>query len=416
VQKVRIVVLGGGPAGLGAAYKLAQRGFAEVTLLEQSEDVGGTAGSFELAGTRVDYGSHRLHRACDPEVLSDIRNLLGDDLLDRPRHGRIRLRQRWIHFPLKPLDLARRLPPGFSVAMGTDVMGKIMPRRIDRTEEEDFASVLEARLGRTICRDFYFPYARKLWGLAPEELSATQARRRVAASSLPQMMRKVLSALPGFKTQGSGRFFYPRHGFGQMAQALAQAAREAGAEIRLNAPVRGIQMTESGPHTVCYQEHGRVVSVQADHVWSTIPITALVHHLTPMPPADCLQAAEAIEYQGMILVYLVLEQRHFSEYDAHYFPGADIPITRLSEPKNYSNSESPSDRTVLCAELPCSLNDAEWARSDEDLGRLVLDALAAAEIPRTGTGATDCHTAPARGLSDIPSRVRSSLRPLGSVF
>ena len=87
----RIVILGSGPSGLGAAYRLAKSGRANVTVLEQSTAVGGNAGSFELAGLTCDYGSHRLHPSTPPDVMADIQALLGDDLLKRPRHGRIRL-------------------------------------------------------------------------------------------------------------------------------------------------------------------------------------------------------------------------------------------------------------------------------------------------------------------------------------
>jgi protoporphyrinogen oxidase len=86
------------------------------------------------------------------------------------------------------------------------------------------------------------------------------------------------------------------------------------------------------------------VSLQADQIWSTIPITTLARCLQPGPPADHLKAADQVEYRAMILVYLVLEQDQFSEYDAHYFPEADIAITRLSEPKNYSASREPLQR------------------------------------------------------------------------
>ena len=109
-MRTPVVVLGAGPAGLGLAFKLARRGTFDVTVVERSAVVGGNAGSFEIDGLRVDYGSHRLHPACPPEVMSDIRALVGDDLLDRPRHGRILLSGRWVHFPLKPFDLARSLP------------------------------------------------------------------------------------------------------------------------------------------------------------------------------------------------------------------------------------------------------------------------------------------------------------------
>ena len=157
-----VIILGAGPAGLSAASQLVRRTKFQVTVLERNNWVGGNAASFDLAGVRVDYGSHRLHPSCDPKILADIRAMLGDDLLDRPRHGRIRLRGRWIHFPLKPIDLALRLPPGFTFGVAADMVGRVVPRSDDLCGSETFASVLEKGLGRTICRDFYFPYARKL--------------------------------------------------------------------------------------------------------------------------------------------------------------------------------------------------------------------------------------------------------------
>jgi protoporphyrinogen oxidase len=96
----RVVILGGGPAGVGAAWQLRIQGKAQVTLFEQGERLGGNAGSFEFGDQRVDFGSHRLHPATEPGIMADIQKLLGGDLLDRPRHGRIGLMGRWIHFPL----------------------------------------------------------------------------------------------------------------------------------------------------------------------------------------------------------------------------------------------------------------------------------------------------------------------------
>jgi len=82
----------------------------------------------------------------------------------------------------------------------------------------------------------------------------------------------------------------------------------------------------------------------------------------------------------MILIYLVLETERFSEFDAHYFPDAEIGISRLSEPKNYGLANAPGV-TVLCAELPCFPEDAVWRASNEELKDLVTDALARAGIP-----------------------------------
>ena len=349
-----------------------------MTVLEQNTRVGGNAGSFELEGISVDYGSHRLHPACDPEVLADIRVLLGNDLLDRPRHGRIRLQGRWIHFPLKPLDLLLRLPPAFAAGVLRDRISKITKPGEDPSQPPSFATVLEAGLGRTICRDFYFPYARKLWALDPEELSVTQARRRISASSLAKMARRILF---GFRPSGKSRFFYPRHGYGQISEAFYKAAIEAGAEFHLGARVESVNTEYPGIRHVQFTHNGSNRSIPADFVWSTIPLPSLVRCMKPGAPSSVLDAAEQIQFRAMILIYLVLEQERFSEYDAHYFPESGISISRLSEPKNYSNTEHPANVTVLCAELPCSANGPEWGKSDEELSHLVRDSLAMAGIP-----------------------------------
>jgi protoporphyrinogen oxidase len=103
--------------------------------------------------------------------------------------------------------------------------------------------------------------------------------------------------------------------------------------------------------------------------------------MDPAPPAEVLRAASAIRFRGMILIYLVLEQDQFTEYDAHYFPEISIPISRMSEPKNYSASTEPRGRTILCAELPSDPGQPEWALSDEDLGKQMCSWLANVGLP-----------------------------------
>lgn len=331
----------------------------------------------------MDYGSHRLHPACDPRILEDIRELLGDDLLERPRHGRIRLRERWIHFPLKLFDLGFNLPPSFAVGAGVDLIRRFLPRSELSSEDESFASLLEEGLGKTICRDFYFPYAEKIWGLAPQELSSLQARRRVSASSIGKMILKVLSAVPGFKRTRKTSFFYPRKGFGQMCERLCQSSLSLGAQFLLGTKIESIGWDSNSIGEIRYVSEGRVFSESPDYLWSTIPVPSLLSYFRPFPPPLVLEACNSLLYRGMILVYLSLEQERFSEYDAHYFPERTIKVSRLSEPKNYSNLREPLDRTVLCAEIPCWSSDPEWQLTDEELGNLVVHSLGSAGLPIT---------------------------------
>jgi protoporphyrinogen oxidase len=379
-QRIPIAILGAGPAGLGAAYKLAQRPSLATTVFERGAFVGGNAGSFDLAGMRVDYGSHRLHPACAAEILADIQQMLGPDLLDRPRHGRIRLRGRWVHFPLKPADLALHLPPSFLAGIAVDSVRKLARRNAGDT----FASVLEDGLGRTICRDFYFPYARKIWGVDPQALDAEQARRRVSAGSLGKMFRKALNSLPGFKKRGAGRFYYPKHGYGAISDAYAAAATSRGAELRLRTTVAAIETSNGRVESLRVAGSGDGAGgeqrISSRLICSTIPITQLARLIQPSAPADVLASAASLKFRAMILIYLVLETEQFTEYDAHYFPDAEIAITRLSEPKNYALTHNPG-RTVVCAELPCSTEDAVWRAPDSELARTVSGALAVAGIP-----------------------------------
>lgn len=381
-KKPHIVILGAGLTGLGAAYRVTKKNLASATVIEQEHDVGGLAGSFDICGVNVDYGSHRLHAACDPEILQDLRMLLADDLIQRPRHGRMRLRNRWIGFPLKPLDLALKLPVSFSLSTAIDLARKTLRFSHKTSNVESFASVLEEGLGRTICREFYFPYVRKIWGLAPQEISATQAHRRVSANSLKKMLQKILASVPGFRRPGSGVFFYPREGFGQISQNLYEAARGAGTDFHLNERVTSLRTDTNAVEAVCScGSNGQAVTHRPDYVWSTMPISSLVQMIQPPAPASIVEASRRLRHRAMILIYLVLGQNRFSEYDAHYFPDADIPVTRISEPKNYSDSQEPRNTTVLCAELPCFTSDREWTLTDEELGEMVSESLDRACIP-----------------------------------
>ena len=60
-----VVILGAGPAGVGAAYRLAASGKARATVLERSGHVGGLASSFELRGS----ASISAATACIPPVV-----------------------------------------------------------------------------------------------------------------------------------------------------------------------------------------------------------------------------------------------------------------------------------------------------------------------------------------------------------
>ncbi len=368
--KAEVAILGAGPAGLAAAFRLAQAG-REVVVLERGTVPGGLAGSFEVAGVRVDHGSHRLHPSCAPPVMRLLRELLGAELQRRPRHGRIRLAGRWVAFPPRPADLARNLPPRLALGLARDT--QVAPlRRSPRTDT--FAEVVRASLGPTLADGLYAPYVRKIWGIDARELSGELARRRVGARSSGALLRRLRRSTPD-----AGHFYYPARGYGAIVERLAEAAADAGATIELGAEVTGIAIT---PGAVQVERAG-APAMTAELAWSTLPLPLLTRLVEPPAPAAVRAAAGRLTFRALLLVYLVLERPRYTEFDAHYFPGLDTAFSRVSEPKNYRDGRAldPDDRTVLCAEVPCSVGDGLWNATDDELGALVADGLVSQGLP-----------------------------------
>jgi len=167
-----------------------------------------------------------------------------------------------------------------------------------------------------------------------------------------------------------------RRGFGQIAEALADAAATAGAELRLSSPVTGLTL---GDDDVVVGTDGG--ELRAGRVWSTVPLPLLARLADA--PAEVQAAGSRLRFRSMVLVYLVLDSDRYTAFDAHYLPGPETPVTRLSEPRNYRDSaDDPPGRTVLCAELPCQHGDEHWGATDEALGELVRDGLEAVGLPR----------------------------------
>jgi len=195
-----------------------------------------------------------------------------------------------------------------------------------------------------------------------------------------KMARKILNAVPGLKKKGSGRFYYPRRGYGAIAESYAAAAAVAGARLKLRTSVAGIETSDGRVRAVRALGPAGEERLDVAQVLSTIPISQLARLIQPAAPEPVLASACALKFRAMILIYLVLDAEQFTEYDAHYFPDLNIAITRLSEPKHYGLAKNPG-RTVLCAELPCSMEDPVWRASDAELAKVVTQALAVADLP-----------------------------------
>jgi protoporphyrinogen oxidase len=365
---IDVLVVGGGPTGLAAALASARRG-RSVRLLEASDRLGGMATGLTVAGQRVDLGSHRLHPSAPPRVRALIEELLGPDLQWRERNGRIRLGDRWVAFPLRPVDLVTSVPSGFALAAARDVATG--PLR--RPHTDSYAEVVRAGLGSTALRHFHGPMAAKLWGRDPDTLSGELARKRVPVRTGRDVVAKVVAAT----RRHNRRFLYPRLGYGQITDALAAEADHAGAKLEIGSRVEHLR-PGSDRVEVVWTTRGPRRRIRAGRVlWTAAPealIDVLAPQMAPPPPPP-------VEHRGLVLVYLAVAGRPYTDYDAHYVPNCDVAFSRLSEPANYRDGPDPDSLTVLCAEIPCTPGDELWRADIDTLRRLVLDGLARLELP-----------------------------------
>ncbi|MFT7649508.1 MAG: protoporphyrinogen oxidase [Candidatus Poriferisodalaceae bacterium] len=360
-ERVDVVVVGGGPCGLTAALEASRRGLS-VQLVEAAPTLGGMAASFTVAGQRVDYGSHRLHPSMAPRVRELLVELLGDDLQVRERNGRLRLRDRWVAFPLQPADLARSLPASFIVSSARDAM--TAPFR--RATNDSYAEVVRTGLGPTALADFHGPMAHKLWGVPASELSGYLARKRLSVRTPTSLIRTIAKA-----TRPSGRtFLYPRLGYGQIVEQLAEAATSSGAQLLTSTSVVRLTTGSGGPTVEL--DSGSVLAAKRV-LWTGSPsslATALGQKAPELAPA-----------RGMVLAYLVVATERYTGHDAHYVPDLDVAFSRLSEPRNYRDGPDPDGQTVLCAEIPCSPGDDTWRCADDAIESMVIDGLGRLDLP-----------------------------------
>jgi protoporphyrinogen oxidase len=373
------VVLGGGPCGLAAAWRLCEAGERPV-VIEAEPQVGGLCATQERDGWRFDLGGHRFVSA-DEALSRWLEELLGDDLLEAERRSVVFHRGRTFRYPLEAGDLVRNLGVGEGArALAGYVAARARARRhppADRT----FEDWTVARFGRPLYDAFFGPYTEKLWGLSPRLISADWARERISLLDLTDVALRLLHLRSTPVRTYARRYRYPRLGMGQLYGALAGRVVARGGRVLSGARVVGLETAGDRAKAVLVEGPRGAERVPAGEVLSTVPLPQLARMLRLDASPELDAAARRLRFRGLAFVNLMLARAEFSPYTWTYVASGEASISRIQEPKHRSLAMAPPGRTSIMLELPCDAGDATWSASDDELRRRGLAELAAMGWP-----------------------------------
>jgi len=365
-----VVILGAGPAGLSAAYELAGRGVASV-VLEQDSVVGGLARTVEYKGFRFDLGGHRFFTKL-PQIEKMWKELLGEDLLVRPRLSRIYYRGKFFQYPLEPLDALMGLGPVEAIrCLASFVRARLAPS----LPEDDLETWVSNRFGQRLFRTFFESYTEKVWGLPCRQIQAEWGKQRIRGLSLATLLWNSLGGNRSNRTPKTliRQFYYPRLGPGMMWSRMRELIELQGSRVVLNSPVETI-----------YWERGRVTAVRAggavyagEHFISSIPIRGLIRRLAPEPPDRLRRALNDFHYRDFIIIALIVRGRNLFPDNWIYIHDPSVAVGRIQNYGNWSPEMTPdSCSTCLGLEYFCKEGDALWKASDDDLAARATQELA----------------------------------------
>ena len=356
------VIIGAGPAGLTTAYELAKGGGQSI-VLEKADKVGGIARTETYKGYRFDIGGHRFFTKVG-EVEQIWQEILGDKFIKVPRLSRIYYKGKFFSYPLEPYNALSNLGViNTLLIMWSYFKAKVRPNPV----EENFEQWVSNRFGKRLYETFFKSYTEKVWGIPCTQIRADWAAQRIKGLSLKQAILNAVVGSNNTKTLIK-EFDYPELGPGQMWECCQQILESGGNPVHLNTDVLRIERDGKRVKSITARENGQTFQVTGEHFVSSMPVTALVHRLDPLPPESVIKAARSLSYRDFLIVSLIVDEKQLFPDNWIYIHSPEFKVGRIQNFKNWSPAMVPdASKTCLGMEYFCSEGDALWELSDTEL-------------------------------------------------
>jgi len=356
-----VVVLGGGPAGLTAAYLLAKQD-KPVVVLESTDMLGGIARTEVRDGYRFDLGGHRFFTKVK-EVDDLWHEIMKEEFLRRPRQSRIYYNDKFFEYPLEGMDVIRKFG---LLELSRCLLSYLWAQVKPKGREDTFEDWVSNRFGKRLYNHFFKTYTEKLWGVPTNEIRAEWAAQRIKGLSFFSAAKAAFFGNKGDKIKSLiSEFNYPRFGPGQMWEQMAKDIQEQGGEIRMNAAVTKLVTDGAGKVTEVHAD-GQIL--RPSYVISSLPLRTTVGIAEPEAPVDVRDAARGLRYREFLTVLLVIEGQDLFPDNWIYIHQPGVRVLRIQNFKSWSPWMVPNEQDAsIGMEYFCFEGDDLWNMDDDKL-------------------------------------------------
>lgn len=409
----KAIIIGAGPAGLTAAYRLLTETDVKPVILEESDVIGGISRTAVHGDNRIDIGGHRFFSkssevtdlwkqimplqgalAKDDRILGREKPLVegGPDpekeehvMLIRDRVSRIFYLHKFFDYPIS-MRPATFINMGFGRTMkaGFGYLGSIVHKREEKSLEDFYIN----RFGRPLYEMFFEDYTEKLWGVHPSQIAPDWGAQRVKGLSLWKAFISIFKNTN--ETSLIEQFWYPKKGPGQLWETFAEEVQRLGGEIHFHQEVVKVA-TQDGQITsvTARDEAGSETEYTGDYYFSTMSVKDLVIAMGDKVPEPVRSNAANLPYRDFITVGLLVNKLQLENKTKAktlgnivpdcwiYMQEREVRVGRLQIFNNWSPYmlKDPEHTVWIGMEYFCDEGDEMWSKSDEEFTKFAIGEL-----------------------------------------
>ena len=353
----RIVILGGGLAGLSVAFHL-KKGYL---LFEKEDRAGGLCRSHQVKGFTFDYTGHLLHFRSS--YVKDLAfRLLGENIKSHRRRAWIFSHNVFTRYPFQANTFG--LPPE---VIKECLLGFLESRRSRSSEAsvKNFHQWILKQFGSGIARHFMLPYNRKLWTIPLEEISLDWLNPFVPRPTVAEVIKGALidqQSNLGYNAQ----FYYPKYGG---IESLVQAFLANLSPIYTGYDANKIDLNKKEVYFGNGEKAGYEILV------STLPLPELIKICQPVP-VEVKEAASKLKFCSVYNLNLGIRGRRHRNKHWVYFPEEDFSVYRVGLNTSFCPQLAPSGQSSIYTEVSYS--------ASKPLDREGIDEKIKADLLRVG--------------------------------